>query len=178
MALTDLIPIPAGINPGVRSAPGVTKGRPNRARASSRASTVTYCAIKRNETMTDKFVDLEALNLRKAPDTSSLGNRIGILHLGQPVKEIGPASVAGWVKIDADINGASKRGVVKAEIDGMPSLWEALVAEAIKDSSRFEQGPGLRVRIREDGFFWLSQSASGANPIAPEGSHKRSFCKA
>ncbi len=34
-----------------------------------------------------------------------------------------------------------------------------------------------RVRIREDGF-WLSQSASGANPISPEGSHKRSFCKA
>lgn len=99
--------------------------------------------------MTDKLVDLKALNLRKTPDTSSLGNRIGILHLCQPVKEIGPASKEGWVEIDAEIDGATKRGVVKAEIDELPSLREpvspareALVAEAIKEWLRFEQGQG------------------------------------
>lgn len=107
--------------------------------------------------MTDKFVDLEALNLRSAPDASTLANRIGILHVGQPVKEIGPASAVGWVEIDAEINGATKRGVVKAEIGGLLSLREpvspareALVAEAIKEWLRFEKGQGLE---HHDPFF-------------------------
>lgn len=99
--------------------------------------------------MTDKFVDMEALNLRSAPNSSSLANRIGILHLGQPVKEIGPAATAGWVEIDAEIGGAIKRGFVKADIGGLASLREpvskareALVAEAIKEWLRFKQGQG------------------------------------
>lgn len=99
--------------------------------------------------MTDKFVDLEALNFRKTPDSSSLANRIGVLHLGQPVKEIKPASVAGWVEIDAVIGGATIHGFVKTEIDGLASLREpvskereALVAEAIKEWLRFEKGQG------------------------------------
>lgn len=107
--------------------------------------------------MTDKFVDLEALNLRSAPDASTLANRIGILHLGQPVKEIGPVSATGWVEIDAKIDGAAKRGVVKAEIDDLPSLREpvspareALVAEATKEWLRFEQGQGLEF---QDPYF-------------------------
>lgn len=113
--------------------------------------------------MTDKFVDLEALNLRSAPDASTLANRIGILHLGQPVKEIGPVSPVGpvsaerWVEIDAELNGATKRGVVKAEIDGLPSLREpvsaareVLVAEALKEWLRFKKGQGLE---HHDPFF-------------------------
>lgn len=107
--------------------------------------------------MTDKFVDLEALNLRSAPNSSSLANRIGILHLGQPVKEIGPAPVAGWVEIDAEISGATKRGFVKAEINELASLREpvseareALVAEAIKEWLRFEKGQGIE---NDDPFF-------------------------
>ena len=36
--------------------------------------------------MTDKFVDLEALNVRSAPVVSP-STRIGILHLGQRVEE-------------------------------------------------------------------------------------------
>lgn len=98
---------------------------------------------------TNKFVDLEALNLRKTPDSSSLANRIGILHLGQPVKEIGAAAVTGWVEIEAEIDGRTETGVVKAEIDGLMSLREpvslareALVAEAIKEWLRFEKGQG------------------------------------
>ena len=99
--------------------------------------------------MISRFVDLEALNLRSTPDTSSLANRIGILHLGQPVNEIGPASKPGWVELEAEIGGTTKRGVVKAEINELPSLRdpvsdarEALVAEAIKEWLRFEQGQG------------------------------------
>jgi hypothetical protein len=99
--------------------------------------------------MTDKFVDLEALNLRSAPVVSP-STRIGILYLGQRVKEQGPDDQTGWVKIKADINGVSLDGVVKGEIDGKPSLREpvsaareALVAEAIKEWLRFEKGQGM-----------------------------------
>jgi hypothetical protein len=142
--------------------------------------------------MTDKFVDMEGLNFRLAPDTSSLANRIGILHLGQPVKEIGPALVRDpaiaekWVEIDAEIGGVTKRGMVKAEINGKSSLRdpvskmrEALVAEAIKEWLRFEQGQGkehidpfsdfvgqmwqaigLDLDGRDRGIFWSAAAVS------------------
>lgn len=107
--------------------------------------------------MTDKFVDLEALNLRSAPDASSLANRIGILHLGQFVEELESAEMSGWLRIKAEVDGASTEGVVKAEIDGQPSLRdpvspprEALVGEAIKEWLRFEQGQG---KEHVDPFF-------------------------
>jgi hypothetical protein len=98
-----------------------------------------------------KFVDLEALNLRSEPVVSA-NTRIGILHLGQPVDELGPAGTAGWVRIRATIDGAAKEGVVKAEIetqsptglflkaslrDPVSDAREALVAEAIKEWLRF-----------------------------------------
>jgi len=47
--------------------------------------------------MARKFVNIEALNFRSTPDTSSLANRIDILHLGQPVTEVGPATKSGWM---------------------------------------------------------------------------------
>ncbi len=54
------------------------------------------------------------------------------------------------MEIDAELNGATKRGVVKAEIDGLPSLREpvsaareVLVAEALKEWLRFKKGQGL-----------------------------------
>ncbi len=101
--------------------------------------------------MTAKFVDLEALNFRSSPNSSSLANRIGVLHLGQPVDEIGPAASApDWLEIQAEINSVKTKGVVKAEINGLQSLRdpvsdprEALVAEAIKEWLRFEKGQGL-----------------------------------
>ncbi|MDD5322945.1 MAG: DUF2272 domain-containing protein [Methylococcales bacterium] len=118
--------------------------------------------------MPDKFVDLEALNLRTTPNSSSLANRIGILHLGQPVKEIGPASTTGWVEIDAEIEGATKRGVVKAEIDGLASLREtvskareALIAEAIKEWLRFKQGQGKEFVDPFSGFVGEMWQAIG-----------------
>lgn len=107
--------------------------------------------------MTKKIVDIEALNFRSTPDSSTLTNRIGILHLGQPVEEIGPATKPGWLEIEAEIEGTTKRGVVKAEIDGLSSLREtvsaereALVAQAIKEWVRFEKGQGLEFT---DPFF-------------------------
>jgi hypothetical protein len=106
--------------------------------------------------MADKFVDLEALNVRSAPIVTP-STRIGILHLGQRIEEQGPHDQAGWVKIEVEINGAPVEGVVKAEIDGRPSLRdpvsaarEALVAEAIKEWLRFEKGQG---REHHDPFF-------------------------
>ena len=47
--------------------------------------------------MADKFVDLEALIVRSVPVVSP-STRIGILHLGQRVKEKGPHE-AGWVSM-------------------------------------------------------------------------------
>lgn len=97
--------------------------------------------------MTRKYVNIEALNFRFTPDTSSLANRIDILHLGQPVTEIGPTSKPEWIEIAVEIDGATKHGVVKAEINGLHTLREAvsnareaLVAEAINEWLRFEQG--------------------------------------
>jgi hypothetical protein len=106
--------------------------------------------------MADKFVDVEALNLRSSPVVSP-STRIGILHLGQRIEEQGPDDETGWVKIKAEISGASVEGVVKAEIDGKPSLRdpvlaarETLVAEAIKEWLRFEKGQGIE---HHDPFF-------------------------
>lgn len=107
--------------------------------------------------MTNKFVDIEALNFRSTPDSSTLNNRIGILHLGQLVEEIGPATKPGWLEIQAEVDGNSKSGVIKAEIDGLSALREpvsaekeALVAQAIKEWVRFEKGQGLEFT---DPFF-------------------------
>ena len=124
--------------------------------------------------MKDKFVDLEALNLRASPDSSSLANRIGILHLGQPVKEIGPALVRNpaaaekWVEIDVEIGGVTKRGMVKAEINGLLSLREpvspareALVAEAIHEWLRFEKGQGKETIDPFTGFVGEMWQAIG-----------------
>jgi Uncharacterized protein conserved in bacteria (DUF2272) len=107
--------------------------------------------------MSKKFVDIEALNFRSAPVVTP-SNRIGLLHLGQPVEELGPDAKDGWVKIRAEVGGGVvKEGVVKEEIDDRPSLREpvsaardALVAEAIKEWLRFEKGQGEEF---EDPFF-------------------------
>jgi hypothetical protein len=111
-----------------------------------------------------KFVDLEALNLRSQSDVSP-STRIGILHLGQRVDELGPADKPGWLRIGAVIDGESNEGVVKAEIEAQPStgflnkqslrnpvsdVREALVAEVIKQWLRFEKGQGLE---HQDPFF-------------------------
>jgi hypothetical protein len=95
-----------------------------------------------------KFVDLEALNLRSAPEMSP-ETRIAILHLGQPVEVLSPAPEPGWIKVKATVGGVAKTGVVKAEINGQPSLRspvspqrEALVAQAIAEWLRFEKGQG------------------------------------
>ncbi|AXK40300.1 SH3 domain-containing C40 family peptidase [Crenobacter cavernae] len=99
--------------------------------------------------MRDKFVDLEALNIRSAPVISA-STRIGILHLGLRVEELGSASEEGWVKIRVIDDGSPLEGVVKSEIDGVATLRdpvslarEVLVGEAIKEWLRFEKGQGM-----------------------------------
>lgn len=98
--------------------------------------------------MPTQFVDLEALTLRSqavvAPST-----RIGLLHLGQKIDVLGAADTLDWLKVRAQVDGQSKQGVVKAVIDGLPSLRdpvsperEALVEQAIGEWLRFEQGQG------------------------------------
>jgi hypothetical protein len=98
--------------------------------------------------MAIKYVDIEALNLRSAPVISA-DNRIGILHLGQQVQENGSVA-AGWLNVTAEINGSTVSGVIKEEIDNLPSLRnpvsaerEALIAQAIKEWLRFEKGQGM-----------------------------------
>lgn len=94
------------------------------------------------------FVDLEALNLRSIPEIDP-GNRIAILHLGQEVEVLGPATEPGWTRIKTTIGNAQKTGVVKAEIAGQRSLRapvsaqrEALAKQAIIEWLRFEKGQG------------------------------------
>jgi hypothetical protein len=100
--------------------------------------------------MAQKFIDIEALNLRSSPNSSSSANRIGTMFLGHEVDEIGPAPVTGWTEIKTTIDGTAHTGMVKSEINGVPSLRdpvdparEALVAQAIKEWLRFERGQGL-----------------------------------
>jgi len=95
-----------------------------------------------------KLVDVEALNLRSEPLVTPL-TRIGLLHLGQHLDVIGPAEVADWVRVRGEIDGNIRQGVVKAVIDGQPSLRdpvsaerEALVEQAIKEWLRFAKGQG------------------------------------
>lgn len=106
--------------------------------------------------MSARFVDLEALNFRSEPVINP-GNRIGVLHLGQLIEEQGPAGQPGWVRVTAEVNGVTKEGVVKGEVEGRLSLREpvsaareALVAEVIKEWLRFEKGLGLE---HHDPFF-------------------------
>lgn len=99
--------------------------------------------------MAAKFIDVESLNLRSSPSSSSPANRIGTLYLGHPVDEIGPATVPGWTEVKTMIDDTNHTGVVKSAIDGIPSLRdpvaparEALAAQAIKEWLRFERGQG------------------------------------
>src|SRR5688572_20304486 len=95
-----------------------------------------------------KFVDLEALNLRSKPIITP-STRIAILHLCQEVNVLGPDAAPGWLKVSATIGSATKTGVVKADIDGLPTLRdpapaarELLAGEAIREWLRFEKGQG------------------------------------
>lgn len=45
--------------------------------------------------MTDKFADLEALNVRSAPDAPTLASGIGILHLGSLSRKPGRSPQSG-----------------------------------------------------------------------------------
>lgn len=113
--------------------------------------------------MSSKFVDLEALNLRSAPVVEQ-SSWIDTLHLGQPVEALGPHEQAGWTRLRANVDGTMVDGMVKSEIGGRPTLRdpapparEALVAAAVGQWLRFEQGLGqehLEPYYRYVGEMW------------------------
>lgn len=109
------------------------------------------------------LVDIEALNLRSSPEVAS-GNRLGVLHLGQPV-EILEGGTQDWHKVRVAGTGGPKEGFVAKSISAQPITGfvphpslrepvsdsrEALVAAAIKQWLRFAMGQGKETT---DPFF-------------------------
>jgi hypothetical protein len=105
--------------------------------------------------MTTQYVDLEALNLRSSPEVATT-NRIGVLHLGQQVDVEGDP-VDGWLPVTTGVGGAPVSGFVKGIIAAQPATGmvdkpslrdpvsdsrEALVAQAVAQWVRFDQGQG------------------------------------
>jgi hypothetical protein len=117
-----------------------------------------------------KLVDLEALNLRSQP-IGMPSTRIGLLHLGQRVDELGPvADAPDWVRVRTQHDGDTTEGVLKAVIDGLPSLRdpesperEALVEQAINQWLRFAKGQGKEHIAPFFGFVGEMWQAIGLN---------------
>jgi hypothetical protein len=113
--------------------------------------------------MNKKYIDIEALNFRSAPVITP-STVLALLHLRQEVEELGPDQQAGWTRVRVNVNGAAIDGVVKSDINGVLSLRdpvsdsrEALVAEAIREWLRFDQGQGqenLEPYYRYVGEMW------------------------
>lgn len=89
------------------------------------------------------YVDAEALNLRSEPLIAP-HTRLGILHLCQPVEVRGEAGAAGWLRVSAALDGQMQEGVASARFLRTPAAdaREALIAQAIREWLRFEQGLG------------------------------------
>ncbi len=99
--------------------------------------------------MAIKYVDLKELNFRSTPVVNP-ASLIDTFYLGQSVDELGPLAAApDWLEVEAEITGVMTKGLVKAEINGLPTLRnpvsdarEALVAQAIQEWLRFDKGEG------------------------------------
>jgi hypothetical protein len=117
-----------------------------------------------------KFVDIEALNLRSKPEVDP-ANRLAILHIGQPIQEDRPAEEnPEWIKVKVDVDGTQTEGFVKKEINGVTTLRspvsagrEALVAQAIKEWLRFERGEGQETHDPYYKFVGEMWQAIGVN---------------
>ncbi len=132
-----------------------------------------------------QHVDVEALNLRSEPRVSAT-NRVGLLHLAQPV-DVVDSSNGEWLRVKARIGAAEREGFVKAEIAAQPATGfvakaslrmpgsdgrEALVAAAIAQWLRFEQGQGrehVEPFFRHIGEMWraIGQSLDGRDRDVP-----------
>ena len=89
------------------------------------------------------YVDAEALNFRSEPVVGP-DNRLGILHLCQPVEVLREAENPGWVRLAAEMAGQRREGFASAQFLRRPvsDVREALIAEAIREWLRFEKGLG------------------------------------
>lgn len=94
--------------------------------------------------MATKHVQSDALNLRSAPVVAD-GNIRATLDKGHAVNTIAAVDAAGWVNVDTTVNGALKRGFVKAHLlrDPATAAKERLMAGAVAEWVRFDRGRGL-----------------------------------
>ncbi|MCR9085988.1 MAG: DUF2272 domain-containing protein [Rhodobacteraceae bacterium] len=109
-----------------------------------------------------KFVDVEALNFRSEPEVAP-DNRIGVLHLCQPVSILDPDAAPGWVRISASVDGADREGFV-SELhlrDPVSDGREVLLAATIAEWLRFEQGLGKEFQTPYSDFVGEMWQAIG-----------------
>jgi len=92
--------------------------------------------------MATKHVQSDALNLRSAPVIAA--NIMATLDKGHVVNTVAPVDAQGWVNVDANVNGAAKRGFVKAHLlrDPAGTAKERLMAGAVAEWARFDRGRG------------------------------------
>jgi hypothetical protein len=92
--------------------------------------------------MATKHVRSDALNLRSAPVIAN--NIEATLDKGHVVNTLAPVDAQGWVNVDATVNGAVKRGFVKAHLlrDPASAAKERLMAGAVAEWVRFDRGRG------------------------------------
>ena len=94
--------------------------------------------------MMTKHVQSDALNLRAEPEVRD-GNIIAVLVKGQPVSTLGPADTPGWLRVEANVDGAPRRGFVSAGLlrDPVSDAKERLMNGAVAEWLRFDKGTGL-----------------------------------
>jgi hypothetical protein len=111
------------------------------------------------------FVDVQALNLRSAPD-SAADNRVGTLFLMQKVSVIAEPA-AGWAEVEAMAGGQARRGFVAARFLRPPLSpnREALVASVGREFMRFEQGRGKENDAPFAGFVGEMWRAIGVDNL-------------
>jgi|SRR5688572_26283805 len=93
--------------------------------------------------MARQHVQSDALNLRSEPEIAD-GNIIAVLAKGEAVNTLSPANPAGWINIDAPLNGMVRRGFVKAHLlrDPVSDPKERLITGAVAEWIRFDKGSG------------------------------------
>lgn len=98
--------------------------------------------------MTNKIVNIEALNIRSQPRVEPSTLR-GVLHLGQALTAFDEDPGTDWIKVEALVQDIEVTGYVKRVTNGAFSLREptaaareALAGKAIEQWLRFNQGQG------------------------------------
>jgi hypothetical protein len=93
--------------------------------------------------MATKHVRSDALNLRSEPQTAD-GNIISVLVKGHAVNTLAATDPAGWVNVEAGLNGTARRGFVKAHLlrDPATAAKERLMTQAVAEWLRFDKSHG------------------------------------